>query len=70
MLVKLDSSDSQRSSGSAVMVVCVRLMESLVFMSVFGETEAYYGTVEQQGRLTLHLHTLLLIKNALSPSDI
>jgi hypothetical protein len=22
----------------------------------YGETEAYYGTVEQQGRLALHLH--------------
>ena len=36
----------------------------------FGNTEAYYGTVEQQGRLTLHLHMLLWIKNALSPQDI
>ena len=35
----------------------------------FGKTEAYYGTVEQQGRLTLHLHMLLWIKNALSPQD-
>ena len=33
----------------------------------FGGTEAYYGTVEQQGRLTLHLHLLLWIKGALSP---
>src|SRR6202789_881803 len=36
----------------------------------YGKTEAYYGTVEQQGRLTLHLHMLLWIKNALSPQDI
>ena len=28
---------------------------------MFGETAAYYGTVEQQGRLTLHLHMLLWI---------
>ncbi|OBZ78026.1 hypothetical protein A0H81_02090 [Grifola frondosa] len=26
---------------------------------LFGPTEAYYGTVESQGRLTLHLHLLL-----------
>ena len=26
---------------------------------LYGDTEAYYGTVEQQGRLTLHLHLLL-----------
>ncbi len=37
---------------------------------IFGETEAYYGTVEQQGRLTLHLHLLLWISNALSPQQI
>ncbi len=36
----------------------------------FGETSAYYGTVEQQGRLTLHLHLLLWIRNALSPQEI
>ena len=37
---------------------------------IYGDTQAYYGTVEQQGRLTLHLHTLVWIKNALSPQDI
>ena len=37
---------------------------------LYGETTAYYGTVEQQGRLTLHLHMLIWIKNALSPQDI
>ena len=26
---------------------------------LYGDTEAYYGTVEQQGRLILHLHILL-----------
>lgn len=37
---------------------------------LYGETAGYYGTVEQQGRLTLHLHMLLWIKNALSPQEI
>ena len=37
---------------------------------IFGETSGYYGTVEQQGRLTLHLHLLLWIANALSPEEI
>lgn len=36
----------------------------------FGHSKGYYGTVEQQGRLTLHLHLLLWIENALSPQDI
>jgi hypothetical protein len=35
---------------------------------LFGHTEAFYGTVEQQGRLTLHLHQLLW--NAFSPQEI
>ncbi|TDL14714.1 hypothetical protein BD410DRAFT_733689, partial [Rickenella mellea] len=37
---------------------------------LWGDTKAYYGTVEQQGRLTLHLHLLLWIENALSPQQI
>jgi len=37
---------------------------------IYGETKAYYGVVEQQGRLTLHLHILIWIMNALSPQDI
>jgi Helitron helicase-like domain at N-terminus len=30
---------------------------------LYGKTSAYYATVEQQGRLTLHLHMLLWILN-------
>jgi hypothetical protein len=37
---------------------------------LYGETSAYYGAVEQQGRLTLHLHMLLWILNSLSPQEI
>ena len=37
---------------------------------LYGNTAGYYGTVEQQGRLTLHLHTILWIKDALSPQEI
>jgi len=37
---------------------------------LYGETSAYYGTVEQQGRLTLHLHTILWIRGSLSPQNI
>ena len=35
----------------------------------YGNTSGYYGTVEQQGRLTLHLHILLWIKGSLNPQD-
>ncbi|KAL1670949.1 hypothetical protein EV122DRAFT_178740, partial [Schizophyllum commune] len=36
----------------------------------YGPTSAYYGAVEQQGRLTLHLHTMLWIRGAPSPQTI
>ena len=34
---------------------------------LYGDTSVYYGTVEQQGRLTLHMHMLLWIREALTP---
>ena len=37
---------------------------------LYGDTVGYYGVVEQQGRLTLHLHMMLWIRNALSPQEI
>jgi hypothetical protein len=37
---------------------------------LYGKTSGYYGTVEQQGRLTLHLHLLLWIVGAPSPQEI
>lgn len=40
------------------------------YPGLYGKTSGYYGTVEQQGRLTLHLHLLLWIEGALSPQEI
>jgi hypothetical protein len=37
---------------------------------LYGDTATYYATVEQQGRLTLHLHMLLWILNSLSPQEV
>jgi len=37
---------------------------------MYGETLAYYGTVEQQGHLTLHLHILIWILGCLTPQEI
>ncbi|KZP09983.1 hypothetical protein FIBSPDRAFT_759166, partial [Athelia psychrophila] len=39
-------------------------------VGLFGKTSAYYGTVEQQGRLTLHLHLVLWIHAAMTPQEI
>lgn len=36
---------------------------------LYGDTSAYYGTVEQQGRLTLHLHLLLWIQGGITPEE-
>ena len=35
----------------------------------YGPTSGYYATVEQQGRLSLHLHMLLWIRGCLNPED-
>ena len=37
---------------------------------IFSDTSAYYGTVEQQGCLILHLHLLVWIQGSLSPDNI
>jgi hypothetical protein len=37
---------------------------------LYGEMFGYYGTVEQQGCLTLHLHMLLWIRGCLTPDEI
>ncbi|KAI0358879.1 hypothetical protein OH77DRAFT_1396241, partial [Trametes cingulata] len=37
---------------------------------LYGKTAGYYGTVEQQGRLTLHMHMLIWIQNVLTPQEI
>ena len=39
-------------------------------LGFYGTTSGYYGTVEQQGRLTLHLHMLLWILGNLNPEDV
>jgi hypothetical protein len=37
---------------------------------IFGNTSAYYGTVEQQGRMTLHLHMLIWVSGSWSPQKV
>ena len=38
-------------------------------MGLYGDTTAYYGTVEQQGRLTLHIHILIWLIGNLTPQE-
>ena len=37
---------------------------------LYGKVSAYYGTVEQQGRLSLHLHMILWLEGNLIPNEI
>lgn len=39
-------------------------------MGVFGRVAAYFGTIESQGRGTLHLHLLVWLKHVPSPEEI
>jgi Helitron helicase-like domain at N-terminus/PIF1-like helicase len=39
------------------------------YCGLYGDTNGYYGTVEQQGRLTLHLHMLIWILGSLNPQE-
>jgi hypothetical protein len=41
-----------------------------IHQGLFGNTSSYYGTVEQQGHLTLHLHMLLWVSCSLTPQEI
>ena len=38
-------------------------------IGLYGDTTAYYGTVEQQGRLTLHIHMLIWLIGNLTPQE-
>ncbi|KAJ3532259.1 hypothetical protein NMY22_g7818 [Coprinellus aureogranulatus] len=37
---------------------------------IFGHSDAHFGTVEQQGRMTLHLHMLVWVACSLSPAEV
>ena len=50
-----------------VKVTCAQVKSG---MGVFGRVAAYFGTVESQGRGTLHLHILIWLKNVPSPEEI
>ena len=41
-----------------------------VYGGYFGNVNAYFGSVEQQGRTTLHLHTLIWVRKAMTPQQI
>jgi hypothetical protein len=48
----------------------LRWMDEEGRSGIFGPTSGFFGTVEQQGRMTLHLHVLIWIACSMSPSEV
>lgn len=51
-------------------VLISSILSSLIDGGVLGPIKAYFGTVESQGRGSLHLHILLWLDHELSPADL
>ncbi len=49
---------------------CVLRVGDNTLSGLFGDAATYYGTVEQQGRLTLHLHMIIWLCCSLSPQQV
>jgi hypothetical protein len=46
------------------------ILKSLVLGGVLGPTKAYFGTVESQGRGSLHLHLLIWLNHDFTPTQL
>ncbi|CAF4030657.1 unnamed protein product, partial [Rotaria magnacalcarata] len=46
------------------------ILKCLVLGGVLGQTKAYFGTVESQGRGSLHLHLLIWLKHEYTPAQL
>jgi hypothetical protein len=51
-------------------VLISSILNSMVEKGVLGPTKAYFGTVESQGRGSLHLHILIWLDHDLTPSQL
>ncbi|KAJ3487728.1 hypothetical protein NLI96_g3330 [Meripilus lineatus] len=82
-LISMPTSEERSRMIAANPVACSKFFHLMVSLFIdillapgsskgglFGPTLSYYGTVESQGRLTLHLHLLLWIKGSLSPNEL
>lgn len=52
------------------LTVILRVGDSASRAGLFGKTDAYYGTVEAQGRLALHLHMVVWIAGNISAQNL
>ena len=55
MLIRIPPSDS--------------ILDTTIVGGVLGPIKAYFGTVESQGRGSLHLHLLICLDHDLKPTD-
>ena len=51
-------------------VLVSKILKCMVEKGVLGPTKAYFGTVENQGRGSLHLHILIWLDHDLTPSQL
>ena len=50
-------------------LLITNILEIMIIGSVLGPIKAYFGTVESQGRGSLHLHLLIWLDHEMKPSD-
>jgi Helitron helicase-like domain at N-terminus len=51
-------------------ILIKNILKCLIFNGVFGKTKAYFGTVESQGRGSLHLHLLIWLDHDYTPTQL
>ncbi|CAF4441235.1 unnamed protein product, partial [Adineta steineri] len=50
-------------------LLITNILETIIVDGVLGPIKAYFGTVESQGRGSLHLHLLIWLDHDMKPAD-
>jgi len=50
-------------------ILITSILETMIVGGVLGPIKAYFGTVESQGRGSLHLHLLIWLDHDMKPAD-
>lgn len=51
-------------------LLITNILDTMIVGGVLGPTKAYFGTVESQGRGSLHLHLLIWLNHDMKPADL
>ena len=51
-------------------VLITNILDTMIMGGVLGPVKAYFGTVESQGRGSLHLHLLIWLAHDMKPADL